>query len=339
MTTLDEVTTTADPGFPDFAALPHLVHADDPVWAPESDEAVAWAFAESAVGRTPLWAVVARDGGAPVARAAAFAPVDGVGTVGLLACLPNHREAGVAVLRACEHHLASLGATTVRAPASDPLTVGLQTGGFELPQTVLTPHNPPWYLDLLETAGYGITMRMVAPLMTRRHAPRFLTARAPGVVVRSSDPDRMAEDLGRYLAVHRVLFSPLAGLPPRAPADSARLFERLLPVVDPALVVLAEVDGDVVGAILCLPDAWQHLPGGRVDRARIVTIGVRPGLQRRRIGLAMGTHLMGVLLRGGYRSVEGVWVREENTAPRALARRFGAQDGRRFALLEKSLLS
>lgn len=100
--------------------------------------------------------------------------------------------------------------------------------------------------------------------------------------------------------------------------------------------MLAESGGEVIGGIICLPDGWQRSADGRVDRARIVSIGVRPGLERRRIGMAMGVHLMETLLRKGYQSVEGVWVRESNVAPQALAKRFGAERGRRFALLEKA---
>lgn len=340
---IHEIPSLEDPRFADFAALPAAVHAADPVWASGSEEATLWAFQESVAGRAPLYAVVVLEDGRPVARAAAFAPVRGpgapLGTIGLFTCLPDNGGAGLTALEACEAFLARQGVRTVQAPRSDPLTVGLQVGGFDLPHTLFTTHHLPHHLDVLLEGGYAVRRRLVAPLMTRANAPDPAGANPavgpPGVTVRHLDLSRLPRELAAFQDLHGAVFAGAPGGVARTPEDMGRLVGRILPYLDADLVVVAEHGGDVVGSLLCLPDAWQH--ASRIDRARILSIAVLPGWERRGIGAAMGGFLMRVLLRKGYQSVEGVWVRELNLAPQVLASRFGAVPGRRFAIMEKAL--
>ena len=85
--------------------------------------------------------------------------------------------------------------------------------------------------------------------------------------------------------------------------------------------------------LICLPDAWQERPAGtRPDRARLLSIGVRADRRRTGIALAMGQVLTDRLLAGGYRTLEGSWVRRENRAPQLVAEVLHARRSRRFEL-------
>jgi hypothetical protein len=105
------------------------------------------------------------------------------------------------------------------------------------------------------------------------------------------------------------------------------------------LVIFAETAaGEPVGLLVCLPDIYQKLQGGAIDRARIIIIGAVPSHRARGVGALMAAHLAANLLRSPqYVYVEGSWVRSDNLAPRLLARRFKAQPGREFQLLEKRM--
>lgn len=336
MVRLVEVASRASPAFADFAAVAREAHADDRLWAPESEEAVDWAFGESAAGRTPLRAWVALEAGVPAARAAAIAPDGPVGWIGLFDCLPGAREAALAVLDSCCAALADQGYATAEAPHADPLTVGLQVDGFDAPQTIFTPRHPPAYLGHFEAAGFEVRQRMVAPVMTSDRVPAF-PARLAGVRVRPLDVGRLEPDLAAFHGLQADVFGGRSGREARDAGGTRRLLERLLPHVDPDLVLFAERDGRVVGNLLCLPDAWQPHDRERIDRARVVSIAVRADQRRRGVGLAMAAHLARTLLAKGYRTCEGAWVREENRPPLALAERFGGRIGRRFALLARGL--
>lgn len=331
-----EVTSAGDPAFGAFFSLPDRVYSDDPVWAPDSKENTDWAFAESASGRLPMGAFVAVLDDVPVARAAAFTPAGEVGWVGLFECIARHEVEGMRVLDACESFLSGKGYPTVQAPRSDPLTSGLQINGFDLPQILFTTHHPAHYVEIFLSAGYRISARMVAPIMTRDRAPEF-TFELSDVVIRPVDLDRLDHELASFHRLQGAVFSGRPGYSPRETADTLRLVERLLPYLDEELIIVAESDGEVVGSLICLPDGWQSPDRNQIDRARILSIGVLPGWERRGVGMAMGSSLMTALLRKGFQSVEGVWVLENNEAPQQLAQHFGATPGRRFALLEKHI--
>ena len=331
-----EVTSAGDPAFEAFYTVPDRVYPDDPAWAPDSEENTDWALAESTSGRLPMRAFVAVLDDVPVARAAAFTPAGEVGWVGLFECIAGHEVVGRQVLDACESFLSEKGYSTVQAPRSDPLTSGLQISGFDLPQTLFTTHHPAHYLDVFSSAGYRISARMVAPIMTRDRAPEF-TFELSNVVIRPAELERLDQELASFHQLQGAVFSGRPGYVSRDSADTLRLVERLLPYLDEELIIVAESDGEVVGSLICLPDGWQSPDRNQIDRARILSIGVLPGWERRGVGMAMGSSLMTALLRKGYQSVEGVWVLEHNEAPQELAQHFGAKPGRRFALLEKQI--
>lgn len=331
-----EAASAGDPAFAAFSSLPDRVYTDDPAWAPDSREATDWAFAQSASGRLGMRAFVAVLDDLPVARAAAFTPESEIGWVGLFECVAGHEVAGKRVLDACGSLLSGMGYSTVQAPKSDPLTSGLQISGFDLPQTLFTTHHPAHYVGIFLNAGYRISTRMVAPIMTRARAPEF-TFELPDVVIRPVELDRLDHELASFHQLQGAVFSGRPGYTPRDSADTLRLVERLLPYLDEELIIVAEYDGQVVGSLICLPDGWQSPDRNQIDRARILSIGVLPGWERRGVGMAMGSSLMTALLRKGYQSVEGVWVLENNAAPQELAQHFGATPGRRFALLDKHI--
>jgi hypothetical protein len=105
------------------------------------------------------------------------------------------------------------------------------------------------------------------------------------------------------------------------------------------LVIIAEDnEGNPVGLLVCLPDLYQALRGQAINRVRILSIGVIPRLIHKGIGALMGAHLTRNLLRREeYVFAEGSWILERNISPLNLAKRFHANPGREFVLLEKRI--
>lgn|GEM_PF-1100264 len=327
-----------------FLALPKVVYAADACWAPASEALVAERVADAAAGRIALHAVVATVHGQPVARAAGilepavFGP-DGrpEGWIGLVECLPDPdaRAAGVAVLAECRLWLLGQGAGRVVGPRVDGLVAGLLVDGFDQPQVVLTTHNPPAYPALWHAAGAVTVTSMVSYRFSRERVPHFPTRTVPGIRVRAADPADLPAEVGRVHTFQAEVFRGGAAHLPRTPEATARLVRRLLPLLDPELVLLAEDRaGEVVGILVCLPDAWQPRATGRSpDRARLVSIGVRAGWRRTGVALAMGAELADRLLARGYQQLEGSWVLRDNRAPQLLAGALQARPSRRFELL------
>jgi GNAT superfamily N-acetyltransferase len=327
-----------------FLALPHAVYAADPCWAPASEALVAERVADAAAGRIALHAVVATVHGRPVARAAGIVEPAAIGPDGrpegwiaLAECLPDPeaRAAGVAVLAECRSWLVGLGAGRIVGPRVDGLVAGLLVDGFDQPQVVLTTHNPPTYPALWRAAGARTVTAMLSYRFSRERVPHFPTRTVPGIRVRAADPADLRAEIGRVHAFQAEVFRGGAGHLPRTAEATARLARRLLPLLDPDLVLLAEDKaGEVVGILVCLPDAWQpHATGRSPDRARLVSIGVRAGWRRTGVALAMGAELADRLLARGYQQLEGSWVLRGNRAPQLLASALQARPSRRFELL------
>ena len=306
-------TTRDDEVLAAFRSVAPAVYATDPVWAPESEQAIDECLARSASGEIEMLAVVAFDDGRPVTRAMGISATDAdEGWVGLFECLPDGAFAGKAALECCVDWLRATGRTSVVGPRVDELRAGLLIEGFDRPHTVLTAHNPPFYLDVFRSAGFAVRSRLVSFEFTRDRVPVFRHEPPRGIEIRNPDRSELDDEIRRRSA-------------------GERLARRLLPVVDVDLVLLAEDGaGEIAGVLFCLPDVWQEPP---VDRARLVSIGVAPGWRRRSVAMALGSSLAARLLSRGYRT----WIRSENTRPQSLARALGATPGRVFALLGMDL--
>ncbi|TVR20554.1 MAG: hypothetical protein EA387_11370 [Nitriliruptor sp.] len=337
------VPSVDDPAFTAFRSLPALVYADDPSWAPASDALVPERFAEAAAGRLGLHAVLALWDGQPVARAAGLlepAARDAQGRpegwIGLFECVPGEvgEEGALAALEAVRRWLGRRGAAQIVGPRTDGLVAGLLVEGFDQPQVVFTAHNPARYRQLLLRSGATRTTELLSYRFTRDAVPTFPRLTARGVTVRGADPGRMADEITRLHAFQAEVFAAGIGHLPRGVGGTERLVARLLPLIDPELVLLAEDrHGELVGVLICLPDAWQEHPDGtRPDRARLLSIGVRAPWRRTGIALAMGQVLADRLLSGGYQTLEGSWVRRENRAPQLVAEILRARPSRRFEL-------
>lgn len=325
-----------------FQGLPGTIYAQDPHWAPASDEISAQCFDDAEAGLVALHPVLVTRGGRALARAAALIDPSArdaggaqQGWIGLVECLPGEVEAGVRAVNECRGWLAESGIRSLAVPRSNGLVVGVQTHGFDRDQTYLTSHNPAWYGPMLEQAGLRRIASMRAFEFTRSRAPQFRPVPVPGVRIRHADPERVEADLGAVAGLQGEVFAGRAGHVDRTPAELRSLLERIRPAVDPDLIVLAEDDGGrTVGALICLVDLWQRRPSGVApDRARLVSAGLVRDWRGRGVAVAMGQALAAALLDKGYRTLEASWVLVGNRRPQVVLLALGGRPSRRFALL------
>lgn len=319
-----------------FRRMAAEVYATDPVWAPASEDVIDECLARAESGEIEIQAVVATHGDRAIARAMAITtPAAAEGWIGLFECLVGSTDAGRAVLEHCFEWLRSTGRASVVAPRIDELRAGLLVEGFDSPQTIFTAHNPRFYVDIFLGAGFTVRSRMVGYEFHRERAPTFRRLPLEAISIRTPDPAHLVGELERIEAFQDSVFGSGPGRVRRNRMASRSLSRRLLPLLDLDLVLLAEDDaGEVVGVLICLPDHWQPPP---VDRARLVSVGVAPGWRGRRVAMEMGAELVERLLAKGYQSLEGSWIRADNTRPQVLARALGGTPGRMFALLERDI--
>lgn len=325
------------------------VYRADPLWVAQSEGAFLRHLQPAAAGASPwMRAVVVVDGDRPLARAAALHSQGAVdarglpqGYIAFFECLEDAPQAGALALQACEDLLRARGAASIQAPRVDNMLIGLQVAGFDLPQTVLTPHNPPYYLDIFQGQDYQVTERLLCFLMDRSAVPRiptFIERSFRGYHTRPFDRLRLEDEIRLLNSLQTEIFSSHPGYVPRSLAEDRAMVESFLPMLDDDLVIIAEDEQNrAVGILVCLPDVYQAFQGKKIDTARLISIGAVPRVAQRGIGVLMAVHLARNLLAKGYQVLEGSWIREDNLPPQNLVRRFGGQKGRAFVVLEKQL--
>jgi len=268
-----------------------------------------------------------------------------------------------ALLAVVERHAAGRGSTAIRGPANPSLndSVGLLVDGFEHEPYVMMPYNPPEYPDYLESAGYRKAKDLIAwdfdgaqPLGERvRRLHDRLKARH-GITVRPVTLTREGydRDLAALQHVYREAWSDNWGFVPPTEAEMRQLARELRPVVDPGIVLFAEVRGELAGCVVALPDVNQVLKrmNGRlwpfgivhflrrrsiIDRARVLLLGVLPAY--RRLGL-YPLLISELYVRGrqrGYRRAELSWTLEDNELVNSGIEAAGGRRHKTYRLYEK----
>jgi hypothetical protein len=323
-----------------FYELARQVYAADPAWAHQSDLALRPLLARtSSLFVQPLLCI---QGDTALARSVAImyprvVNTNGqhLGYIGFFECLPQYPEAGGAVLAHAEMLLRAKGAAVVHAPRVDNMLMGLVVDGFQLPQTILTPHNPPYYLDIFLESGYQVSELLHTYIFDHRSAIS-LPLSLPGFKTRTFNRQSLEDEIGVFHKLQKEIFQSHAGWVPRTLDEDRQMILGLLPMLDDDLLIIAETKNKhPVGLLVCLPDMYQAARGQVIDNARLISIGVLAQFAKKGLGVLMSLHLARNLISKGYNTLEASWIRDTNLPPQNLARRFLGKQGREFALLEK----
>jgi hypothetical protein len=267
------------------------------------------------------------------------------------------------------------GLSSVIGPCSYTTTqdTGMLVEGFEQPPAILQTYNPPYYVGLLESAGYQPAFHMLA-FTARRGAD---VNRAAGVIgrsdmvldtgglsVRSIDMGRYEEELERLRLVYNRAFS----AHPQTVAVSREVFaaqaDDLRAIVDQRLVRVVEKDGRPVAFLVAVPNVNEVLARvrGRVTLGLllgwrrfvrqirsivIIMIGADPveradGGSRRRpttfgIGACIAAEVARAISEGQYDTAHTTWVHEGNRAMRMMMSAVGLKPSKRYAVYERVL--
>ena len=148
---------------------------------------------------------------------------------------------------------------------------GLLVEGYDLEPLVLEPWHPPYYRELLE--GLGMTKAMDL-LMWRLamgelkqgdqfhdliHQAAEAAATEHGVVVRQMRKRDLEAEIDRFMEVYNEAWGRNWGFVPITEEEVRFQAKNLKPILDENWAMIAERDGEVVGAALTLPDINQVL--------------------------------------------------------------------------------
>ncbi len=258
-----------------------------------------------------------------------------------------------ALLDVVKGWLAERGVSRLRGPANPSInyTLGTLVEGFDSPPTFMMTYNPPYYPRLLEACGLVKAQDLYAYYGYRDMLPRTRDKLKPlydriieryGVRMRTLDRSRFIADVEAFLEIYNRSMVKLWNYCPMTKAEVRHIAKALRWLIVPELTALAELDGNVVGAILGMLDYNPRIRriGGRlfpfgflrllwnrrqIKRMRMISANVVPEYQLMGIGLALLGFMVPRCWDWGLEEVEFSWVMESNDLSRGSLEKGGAE--------------
>jgi hypothetical protein len=175
-----------------------------------------------------------------------------------------------------------------------------------------------------------------------------------GVVVRKMRRRDLEAEVGRFMDVYNEAWGRNWGFVPITKEEVRFQAKNLKPILDENWAMIAERDGEVVGAALSLPDinqvlarmngrvlplGWWHFLTGRrrIDRIRVLALGVKPAYQH--LGVAAALYVRHLEVAAGVRQKWGEmgWILEVNEPMNRAMEGMGGEVTKRYRLYELPL--
>lgn len=262
---------------------------------------------------------------------------DKIGFFGFFECV-NEQEVANALFDEAKKFVLSKGMNALRGPANPSVNdeYGLLVEGFDSPPTILMTYNPPYYSVLMETYGFHKEKDLYAWILSQDtvYSEKFIRAneivrQRSGVTIRTINMKDFNNEVALIKQIYNSAWEKNWGAVPMTDAEFDFLAADLKQIVEPQLVLIAEVKGKVIGFGLSLPDinrALVHnrnggLIGGlwhlftkkkKINLCRIIVLGV---IEEYRRSGAAGLLFYETAVRAkklGYQYGEASWVLEDN---------------------------
>ncbi|MCO8124468.1 hypothetical protein NHH03_22200 [Stieleria sp. TO1_6] len=342
-----------------FIQLAWSLYQDDPNWVPPL---IAEMRTRLTPGKNPYFEhaeaalfVAERDGkivgriSAQVCQLAQQHQGPGTGHFGFFEA-ENSQPTADALFSAAEQWLLQRDMKTMVGPFNLSINeeAGMLVAGFHSPPYIFMGHHLPYYDSLVAGAGLQKQIDLLAYELdiVKAHSPRFdrllrATARGTNITMRTVDKKRLHTELAMVLDVFNEAWSDNWGHIPMTDAEVNELAMLLRRVFDTDAVILAEIDGELAGFIVAIPNLneltadldgklfplnWlrllYRLKFGSCRSVRVPLMGIRKQYQSTRTGAALALSLIERCrqsnVKKGVRFSELSWILESNTAMRGI---------------------
>ena len=241
---------------------------------------------------------------------------------------------------------------------------GILIEGYERLPLVLEPWHPPYYRELLEALGMTKSMDLLMwelYLGTLKQGDRFhdfiheaaqKSESEHGVTVRQMRKNDLEAEVTRFMEVYNEAWGPNWGFVPITEEEVAFQAKNLKPILDENWAMIAEREGEVVGAALTLPDinqvlakmngrvlpfGWWHFLTGRrkINQVRVFALGVKPEYQHFGVAAALYVRHVETAARVRQKGGEMGWILEVNEPMNRAMEGMGGEIVRRFRVYER----
>ena len=240
-----------------------------------------------------------------------------IGVIGHYAAADD--ESAAAVLSAAQGHLREAGCNIAIGPMNGNTwrSYRFVTEHGEQPLFFLEPTNPAEWPLQFESAGFSPLASYFSALNSdlSRPDPRLAEMEKKfaeaGISIRSAKAN-VREELQNIYAVSRVSFQRNFLYTELPESDFISMYEPLLPVVLPELVLIAEKADRCLGYLFAIPDLAMKARGLDVDTFIIKTVSILPEPQIRGLGSLLVARAQQIGCRLGFRRCIHALMFEDN---------------------------
>jgi GNAT superfamily N-acetyltransferase len=286
------------------------------------------------------------------------------GLFGFFECEADH-DAARALLGTAEGWLRERGRDRMVGPMDFTTNheCGVLVQGHERPPQILEFWHHPYYEELLERYGLVKAMDLykwqldlqTAQAETLPIIYELAEKLEPehGIRLRHVRKREFAEGVRRFMEVYHAAWERNWGFVPLTDAECEAYAKELKPVYDENWGMIAEKDGETVGAALTLPDYNQVLarlngrllPFGwakallarrRIDEVRVFALGVKPEYQHTGIAAAFYVEHYRMAASTPQHGGETGWILETNTAMNRAMEAMGGKIAKTYRVYERT---
>lgn len=227
--------------------------------------------------------------------------------------------------------------------------------------TLMMPHNPSWYGDLLESTGLQKCMDLLAWEFTNEGVdlPRWqriatLIKKREGVHLRPFDMKEFSREVDLVQRIYHDAWRDNWGFVPMSPAELRAMAVELKPIIRPELGAFVMKGDEAVAFQLALPDyneVLQKLKGrlfptgflrlllakNRLRQLRVMLMGVLQCERHKGLDVLLYADIAEKARRFNIQSTEASWILETNDAMNNTIARGGGQLTRRYRIYERGL--
>ena len=277
----------------------------------------------------------------------------------------NDQRVADALFDAAGAWLRDRGMQTIRGPANPSLNyeIGLLIDGFHSPPTFGMTYNKPYYEKLFEAWGFTKVQDMFAffghiDLLSKLDNKLwFIGTEAKerfNVTIRPLNHARFGDEVEMFLRLYNTSLPGTWGFVPFSPSEIKAVGAGLKHLIVPELAIVAEVNGEPIGACLGLldfnprikringrlfPFGFLHLIRNKraIKKMRVVSMNVLPEYQRWGLGVVLLCAIIESLQKWGIQEVEYSYVLESNTLSRGSLEKGGAKRDKTYRMYDRDL--
>lgn len=240
----------------------------------------------------------------------------------------------------------------------------LLVDGFDKPPVAMMPYNPPYYLSLIENAGfrklsdlYAYYIDAVSVNDKSLKLQQVLRERLErrGIKIRPINVKNFKNEVKKVREIYNAAWDKNLGFVPMTENEFNYLAKDLKNILNPDFCLVAEHDDKMVGFALAIPDINQILikvkrgrllPTGifkllfglkKIDFYRVITLGVIEEYRRLGIEACFYSSIIQKARDIGVKGGEGSWILENNDMMNKGLENMNAKVYKTYRIYEKAL--